>query len=70
MVEKALSNSNDNPTFDGDEFCRDKPLTRETLNKMMMLRVPEHKWYQIVDEELLERNTVKHFKKSFDSKKF
>ena len=66
VVEKALSNSNDIPTFDGAEFCGDKPLTRQTLNKMMkMLRVPEHKWNQIVDEELLERNTVKRFKKGF-----
>ena len=70
VAEKALSNSNDNPTFDGAELCGDKPLTRESLNKTIkMLRVPEHKWNQIVGEELLEGNTVKRLKKSFDSKK-
>ena len=67
VVKKVLSNSkDDNPTFDGAEFCGDKPLTRQTLNKMLkMLRVPEHRWNKIVDEELLERNTVRRFMKGF-----
>ena len=68
-MEKVLWNSNDdenNPTFDGAEFCGDKPLTRQTLNKMLkMLRVPEHRWNKIVDKELLERNTVRRFMKDF-----
>ena len=69
VVEKVLWNSNDdenNPTFDGAEFCGDKPLTRQTLNKMLkMLRVPEHRWNKIVDKELLERNTVRRFMEDF-----
>ena len=44
------------PTFDGAEFCGDKPLTRETLYKMMkMLKIPEHRWERISTEELLYR---------------
>ena len=63
VEEKVLSNSNDIPTFDGSEFCGDKPLTRQTLNKMLkMLRVPENRWNKIADEELLERNTVRRSK--------
>ena len=66
-MEKVLSNSNDdNPMLDGAEFCGGKPLTRQTLNKMLkMLSVPEHKWNKIVDEELLDRNTVWRFMKGF-----
>ena len=64
IVNKTLPISLDNeiPNFDGAEFCGDKPLTRKTLSKMMkMLKIPEHKWNQIADEELQERNRTKSF---------
>ena len=36
------------PTFDGDEFCGNKPKSLETLNKMMkLLKVPKHRWDKI-----------------------
>ena len=63
MAKKTLpSPDNEIPSFDGAEFCGDKPLTRKTLSKMMkMLKIPEHKWNQIADEELQERNRTKSF---------
>ena len=43
------------PTFDGDEFCGNKPLTRQTLYRMMkMMRIPEDRWDRIATAELLE----------------
>ena len=54
-VNKNLELDDDIPTFDGDEFCGNKPLTRETLNKMMkMLKIPEYRWGRIAAAELLE----------------
>ena len=44
------------PTFDGDEFCGNKPLTRPTLNRIMkMMKIPEDRWDQIATAELPER---------------
>ena len=41
------------PTFDGDEFIGKKPLTRETLIKMMdMLNVPEEEREAVIQSEL------------------
>ena len=46
--ETSQSDDDDIPTFDGDEFCGNKPKSRETLNKMMkLLKVPEHRWDKI-----------------------
>ena len=45
------------PTFHGAEFSGNKPLTRETLNKMMkMLKIPEHRWENIAKEFLENEN--------------
>ena len=36
------------PTFDGDEFCGNKPLTRQTLYRMLkMMKIPEDRWERI-----------------------
>ena len=44
------------PTFDGDEFCGNKPLTRPTLNRIMkMMNMPEDRWDRIATAELLEQ---------------
>ena len=51
----------DIPYFDGDEFCDNKPKTRETLNKMMkLLRIPEHRWNRIATDILTEDHTKHH----------
>ena len=44
-VKKTLRSSDEEiPSFDGAEFCGDKPLTRKTSSKMMkMLKIAEHK---------------------------
>ena len=48
--------SDEIPTFDGDEFCGNKPLTHPTLNRIMkMMKMPEDRWDQIATAELLER---------------
>ena len=40
------------PTFDGAEFCGEKPVSRETLDKMMkMLNIPEERRERIAREE-------------------
>ena len=45
------------PTFDGAEFSGNKPLTRETIYKMMkMLKIPEHRRKNIVKERLENEN--------------
>ena len=47
FYEKRISDDDDDeiPTFDGDEFSGDRPLTRETLNRMMkLLKIAEEKW--------------------------
>ena len=44
------------PTFDGDEFCGNKPLTRPTLNRIMkMMHMAEDRWDRIATAELLEK---------------
>ena len=49
----------DIPYFDGDEFCDNKPKTRETLNKMMkLLRIPEPRWNRIAID-ILEEDQAK-----------
>ena len=49
----STSSDNEIPTFDGAEFCGDKPLRRETLYKMMkMLKTPGHRWERIASKEL------------------
>ena len=41
----TAEDDDDIPYFDGDEFCDNKPKSRETLNKMMkLLRISEHRW--------------------------
>ena len=48
--------SDEIPTFDGDEFCGNKSLTRPTLNRIMkMLKMSEDRWDRIATAELLER---------------
>ena len=48
--------SDEIPTFDGDEFCGNKPLARPTLNRIMkMMKMPEDRWDRIATAELLER---------------
>ena len=58
--ESTSTTSDDEiPTFDGAEFCSDKPLRRETLYKMMkMLKIPEHRWERISTEELEYRQAM------------
>ena len=47
------------PTFDGDEFCGNKPLTRPTLNRIMkMMNMPEDRWNRIATTELLEQRKI------------
>ena len=51
----AAEDDEDIPYFDGDEFCDNKPKTRETLNRMMkMLKIPEHRWNRIATDILKE----------------
>ena len=48
--------SDEIPTFDGDEFCGNNSLTRQTLYRMMkMMKIPEDRWDRIGTAELLER---------------
>ena len=43
------------PTFGGDLFYGNKPLTRQTLYRMMkMMRIPEDRWDRIATAEQLE----------------
>ena len=45
------------PTFDGTEFCSNKPKSCEIIYKMMkMLKIPEHRWENIVKELLEDEN--------------
>ena len=49
----STSSDDEIPTFDGAEFCSDKPLRRETLYKMMkMLKIPKRRWEHVASEEL------------------
>ena len=51
--ETNLPKKKEIPTFDGDEFIGKKPLTRETLIKMMdMLNVPEEEREAVIQSEL------------------
>ena len=51
----TAEDDDDIPYFDGDEFCDNKPKTRETLNKMMkLLKIPEHRWSRIASGILEE----------------
>ena len=57
-LDKEASTFSDEipPTFDGDEFCGNKSLTRPTLNRIMkMMKIPEDRWDRIATAELLER---------------
>ena len=46
----------DIPSFDGDEFCGNKSLTRETLYRMMKhLGIPEKRWNKLAEEEMKYR---------------
>ena len=46
----------DIPSFDGDEFCDNKPLTQETLYRMMkQLGIPENRWNKLATKELKYR---------------
>ena len=50
----------DIPTFDSTEFCSDKPLSRQTLERMMkMLKIPEHRWNRIAADILKEKRATK-----------
>ena len=52
---KRISDDDDDeiPTFDGDQFCGNKLLTQQTLNRMMkLLKIPKEKWDQVAKEEL------------------
>ena len=49
----------DIPTFDGDEFCGNKPKSRETLNRMMkMMKIPEHRWAKIATGILQDEHNI------------
>ena len=64
--ETNLTKKKEIPTFDGDEFIGKKPLTRETLIKMMdMLNVPEEEREAVIQSELkLNRELVKKRKQA------
>ena len=48
-------------TFDRAEFCGDKPLSRQTLERMMkMLKVPKHRWNRIATDILKEEQVKKN----------
>jgi len=64
-VPKKLSDddvapaSADIPTFDGAEFSGEKPLSDETLFKMMeMLKIPHENRAHILKEEFARKNTT------------
>ena len=51
--------SADIPTFDGAEFSGEKPLSDETLFKMMeMLKIPHENRAHILKEEFARKNTT------------
>lgn len=51
--------SADIPTFDGAEFSGEKPLSDETLFKMMeMLKIPHENRARILKEEFARKNTT------------
>ena len=53
------SASADIPTFDGAEFSGEKPLSDETLFKMMeMLKIPHENRAHILKEEFARKNTT------------
>ena len=61
----TTEDDDDIPYFDGDEFCDNKPKTRETLNKMMkLLKIPEHRWSRIasgiLEEDRAGKKLYKH----------
>ena len=52
MKQSESMSTKEIPTFDGAEFCGEKPLSRETLGKMMkMLDIPEERRERIAREE-------------------
>ena len=59
LDNETLTFSAEMPTFDGDEFCGNKPLTRLNLNRIMkMMKIPENRWDRIATAELLEQRKI------------
>ena len=60
--ESPSQNSNEDdtsPTIDGDEFCGNKSLTRQTIVRMMkLLKIPKQRWNRIATG-ILEEDQVK-----------
>ena len=59
--ELGADDDDDIPTFDGDEFCGDKPLSRQPLERMMkMLKIPAHRGNRIATGILKEEQDKKN----------